>query len=135
MQALGGGKPSDLLHEITKLCPTGYEKNPFFRFLFLQRLPEELRIILGDVEDHGDVPWRPRRISCARSLYNQQRHGLVAPVDPPTSSSQPSATVAEVKTGLGRRQRAATLVVSAATAARGVLLLLLRARFRLLRLR
>ncbi len=33
------------------------------------------------------------------SLHNHQRYGLVAAVDPPTSSSQPSATMAEVKTG------------------------------------
>jgi hypothetical protein len=33
----------------------GCEESPFFLFLFLQQLPEEFRIILGDMEDLEDV--------------------------------------------------------------------------------
>ncbi len=48
MEALGGRKPSELLHEMLELCPSGLEASPFFLFLFLQRLPSFLRIMLGE---------------------------------------------------------------------------------------
>jgi hypothetical protein len=53
MEALGGRKTSEVLQEITWLCSTVYEESPFF--LFLQRIPKELRIILGDMDDQEDV--------------------------------------------------------------------------------
>jgi hypothetical protein len=31
---------------MAELCPTGHEDSPFFLFLFMQRLPKELRIVL-----------------------------------------------------------------------------------------
>jgi hypothetical protein len=37
---------------MAELCPTGHEDSPFFLFLFMQRLPKELRIVLGKVDDH-----------------------------------------------------------------------------------
>jgi hypothetical protein len=37
-----------------ELCPTGHEVSPFFLFLFLQRLPKELHLILGE-DDHLDL--------------------------------------------------------------------------------
>jgi hypothetical protein len=54
MDSLGGRKPSDLLSEMLELCLTGQETSPFFLFLFLQRLPKELRIMLGE-DDHLDL--------------------------------------------------------------------------------
>ncbi len=41
LDSLGGRKPSELLHEMAELCPTGLEDSPFFLFLFMQRLPKE----------------------------------------------------------------------------------------------
>jgi hypothetical protein len=43
-QPLGGQKPSDLLHELVQFCPEGESQSKIFRYLFLQRLPAELRI-------------------------------------------------------------------------------------------
>jgi hypothetical protein len=45
MEALGGRKPSELLHEMLELCPSFHEASPFFLFLILQRLPSYLRIM------------------------------------------------------------------------------------------
>jgi hypothetical protein len=39
MEPLGARKPSELLNHMLELCPRGEEKNKFFLFLFLQRLP------------------------------------------------------------------------------------------------
>jgi hypothetical protein len=34
-----------------ELCPCGHETNKFFLFLFLQRLPAEVHVLLSDDED------------------------------------------------------------------------------------
>jgi hypothetical protein len=46
-QALGGQKPSDMLHDLVQFCPDGEAQTRIFRYLFLQRLPTEIRIILA----------------------------------------------------------------------------------------
>jgi hypothetical protein len=79
MEALGGRKPSELLAQILELCPRGDEKNPFFIFLFLQRLPRELRVLLGeealeeprDLADKADKLW---------ALHSHQ-HRVVAAIE------------------------------------------------------
>ncbi len=48
---LGGQKPSDLLHELVQFCPEGESQSKIFRYLFLQRLQAELRIILSEDSD------------------------------------------------------------------------------------
>jgi hypothetical protein len=48
MEPLGARKPSELMAHMLKVCPRRQEKNEFFLFLFLQRLPRELRVLLGD---------------------------------------------------------------------------------------
>jgi hypothetical protein len=50
-QAFGGQKPSDMLHDLVQFCPDGEEQTRIFRYLFLQRLPTEIRIILAEDRD------------------------------------------------------------------------------------
>ena len=69
-QPFGGQKPSDLLHELVQFCPEGESQSKIFRYLFLQRLPAELRIILTLPCQY----WRPERTS----------FGLTAPGGPTT---------------------------------------------------
>ena len=47
MEPLGGRRPSELLTAMLDSCPRGQETNIFFTHLFLERLPAELRIMLG----------------------------------------------------------------------------------------
>jgi hypothetical protein len=54
MVPLGGRKPSELLASMLELCPRGHETSIFFTHLFLERLPAELRITLGE-GDHQNV--------------------------------------------------------------------------------
>ncbi len=49
MVSLGGRKPSDFLHKMMEVCPTGHEMSPFLVFLFLQHLPKELMIFWPSV--------------------------------------------------------------------------------------
>jgi hypothetical protein len=77
IEPLGGRKPSELLAQMLELCPRGQEKNPFFTFLFLQRLPKELRVLLGDealeeprdIGELADKKW---------ALHSHQHAGMVA---------------------------------------------------------
>jgi hypothetical protein len=50
-QGLGGQKPSELLADMLQLCPPGDRDGRLFRFMFLHRLPRELRIILAEDAD------------------------------------------------------------------------------------
>jgi hypothetical protein len=50
-QALGGQKPSDMLHDLVQFYPDGKAPTRIFRYLFLQRLPTEIRIILAEDRD------------------------------------------------------------------------------------
>ncbi len=54
MEPLGGREPSELLASMLELCPRGHETSIFFTHLFLERLPAELRITLGE-DDHQNV--------------------------------------------------------------------------------
>ena len=47
-QGLGGQRPSELLTSMVQLCPAGETATKLFRYLFLQRLPRELRIMLSE---------------------------------------------------------------------------------------
>jgi hypothetical protein len=53
LPTLGGKKPSEMLAEMSRLCPRGEENSTFFTYCFLHRLPREIRVLLADV-DHGD---------------------------------------------------------------------------------
>ena len=61
LPALGAQKPSEMLAEMLRLCPRGHEASPFFTYLFLHRLPRQLRVLLA-TENHAD-----RRALAARA--------------------------------------------------------------------
>jgi hypothetical protein len=51
---LGDRKPSQLLASMLSVCPSGMEVQPVFQYLFLQRLPQTLRTLLGE-QECGDI--------------------------------------------------------------------------------
>jgi hypothetical protein len=78
LEPLGGRKPTELLAEMMELCPRGQESNMFFLFLFLQRLPRELRMMLDE-----DDQMTPRQLAAkADKLWakHSHQHGNVAAV-------------------------------------------------------
>jgi hypothetical protein len=51
---LGDRKPSVMLAEMLEYCPTGESTTAVFAYLFLQRLPREIRVLLSE-DDPADV--------------------------------------------------------------------------------
>jgi hypothetical protein len=80
MDKLLSAQPSDLLHELVQFCPEGESQSKIFRYLFLQRLPAELRIILSEDSD-STLP-----VLAARA---DQLFGHTAPGGPTTPPSTP----------------------------------------------
>jgi hypothetical protein len=100
MEPLGGRKPSELMAHMLELCPRGQEKNEFFLFLFLQRLPRELRVLLGD--DFAE-PWDLAARADRLWAMHSHDHALIATLQ----GEEPSvAPVAAVQSG-GQRPQAA----------------------------
>jgi hypothetical protein len=90
MEPLGARKPSELLSQMLEICPSGEDKNKFFLFLFLQRLPKELRVLLAE-EDLNE----PRDLAAKADRHwamLNHNHGLVATVE----SIEEEGTVAAV---------------------------------------
>ncbi len=84
---LGDRKPSQLLTSMLSVCPSGMELQPVFQYLFLQRLPQTLRTLLGE-QECGDI----RALAGGAS-----GHALGVPQTPaPRGDGSP---------GAGRRQR------------------------------
>jgi hypothetical protein len=82
---------------MAELYPTGHKDSPFSFFLFMQRLPKELRIVLVEVDDHEDIRAMAAKADKLWSLHNHQQHKVGASVDLGSSSFQPPATIAAVK--------------------------------------
>lgn len=107
MGELGDQKPSALLASMLELCPRGQETNKFFLFLFLQRLPAKLRVLLGDDEDAD-----PRELAVkADRLWAMHAHRQVGSVAAVEAADEP-VPVAAVQgnqrnggAGRGRPQR------------------------------
>ena len=76
LPTLGARKPSQLLLSMLEVCPQNEEKTKMFLFMFMQRLPRDLRLMMGDVEA-GD----PRAVAArADRLWacHAKQHELVA---------------------------------------------------------
>jgi hypothetical protein len=94
---LGGQRPSSLLAQMRQLCPPGEEHTMFFRGLFLQRLPPQLRMQLAE-DRHSPVQALAARAdalvvhhsysSVAAASSQPEPDGLVAAVPPGKSGWQ-----------------------------------------------
>ena len=93
VEALGGRKPSELLAVMLEICPRGQEDNLFFQFLFLQRLPRELRIMLAD-DDHKDLRKLAEKADRLWALHARQSHDMIAVLE-----EDEEATVAAIQRG------------------------------------
>jgi hypothetical protein len=100
MESLGGRTPSQLLAAMLELCPRGQEGNMFFTHLFLERLPAELRIMLGE-DDHQDPRPLAEKADKLWALHGAKL-GHIAAVD--GNAAEP-AQVAAVASRGGQRGR------------------------------
>jgi hypothetical protein len=102
VEPLGARKPSDLLAQMLELCPRGEEKSPFFIFLFLQRLPRELRVLLGDeaLEEPRDIGELANK---KWALHSHQHGGSIAAVEAVEEEGQVAAVKQQAGRGRGKR--------------------------------
>jgi hypothetical protein len=91
MEALSGRKPSELLHEMLELCPSGHEASPFFLFLFLQHLPSFLRNMLGE-DNYDNIRAVAVKADRLWAIHAHQQHSTVTAVKP--SPAEPAAITA-----------------------------------------
>ena len=102
MDALGTRKPSELLAHMLELCPAGEETSKFFAFLFLHRLPQELRIMLGE-DDHQEVHELAKKADRLWAIHGHRQFGSVAAVGQP--AADPAIHAVRDGSGGGRRAR------------------------------
>jgi hypothetical protein len=81
-------KPSQLLASMLSVCPSGMELQPVFQYLFLQRLPQTLRTLLGE-QECGDI----RALAAS---HKTQPHEVMA-VQEPVGGSGSKPQVAAVQ--------------------------------------
>jgi hypothetical protein len=89
MPPLGGQRPSELLAEMIRLCPRGQENNDLFNYLFLNKLPRELRVLLSEA-DMADKQALAARADSFAAHHQRLAHDTVAAV-----ASEPVEGVAE----------------------------------------
>ena len=102
--SLGDRKPSQLLAQMLELCPAGEERSKFFSFHFLQRLPQELRIMLGD-DDHQEIQQLAAKADRLWAIHGHRLHGVVAAVAPPEDPQQAINAVNHSRGGRTSRGR------------------------------
>ena len=106
MDGLGDRRPSELLAHMLENCPTGEDKTKFFAFFFLHRLPQELRIMLGE-DDHADVHAVAAKADRLWALHGHRQHGAVAAVDLADVNAVRGATGGSKRGGARGRGRGA----------------------------
>jgi len=94
---LGNRRPSLLLAEMMELCPDDLETSPFFTFLFLQRLPAWLRVLVED----EDVPIRQLAVKADRlfALHGHKQAATVAAVDGSGEDREEEADINAIQGG------------------------------------
>ncbi len=114
MEPLGGRKPSELLAAMLELCPRGRETSIFFTHLFLERLPAELRIMLGeddnqnprDIAKKADSLWALHKMHLAPGASVDGSSSVDDSSSSPSMASTGASAVAAVSSrGMGRGGR------------------------------
>jgi hypothetical protein len=78
---LGDRKPSQLLASMLSVCPSGMELQPVFQYLFLQRLPQRLRTLLGE-QECGDIRALAALADRLWASHKPQPHEVMAVQEP-----------------------------------------------------
>jgi hypothetical protein len=88
------------LSEMLRLCPMGQENSLLFTYLFLHRLPRELRVLLTNV-DHADRRLLVDRVDQLWAHYAKHCHGTVACLDGASSDNESDPIAAILRKGPG----------------------------------
>ena len=101
---LGDRKPSQLLASMLSVCPAGMEIQPVFQYLFLQRLPQTLRTLLGE-QECGNIRALAALADRLWASHKPQPHEVMAVQettgDQQVAAVQPRKKTFKKKTGSG----------------------------------
>jgi hypothetical protein len=78
---LGDRKPSVMLAEMLEFCPAGESITAVFAYLFLQRLPREIRVLLSE-DDPADMRAIADKADRLIAMHVPQGHDACATVSP-----------------------------------------------------
>jgi hypothetical protein len=78
---LGDRKPSVMLAEMLEFCPAGESSTAVFAYLFLQRLPREIRVLLSE-DDPADMRAIADKVDRLIAMHVPQGHDTCATVAP-----------------------------------------------------
>jgi hypothetical protein len=95
LEPLNGRKPSDMLVEMERLKPADNEQ--YFAFMFLQRLPREVRVLLSG-EPIANMRLLAEKADALMALHQPQQHDVAAPVAAATPDGNEECVTA-VKAG------------------------------------
>jgi hypothetical protein len=103
VEPLGGWRPSELLATMLELCPRGHEASPFFAYLFLQRLPREIRVLLAD-DDTANMRAIAEKADRYLALHTLQAHeSSLAAITQPAESEEDDTVAAATAQQRGKR--------------------------------
>jgi hypothetical protein len=78
---LGDRKPSVMLAEMLEFCPASESSTAVFAYLFLQRLPREIRVLLSE-DDPADMRVIADKADRLIAIHVPQGHDACATVSP-----------------------------------------------------
>lgn len=83
-EPLGSRKPTELLAAMMEICPRGHEASLFFTYLFIQRLPRDIRMLLAE-DDHSNLRKLAEKADRLVALAARQHHdsATTASIPPP----------------------------------------------------
>jgi hypothetical protein len=90
---LGDRKPSVMLAEMLEFCPAGEASTAVFAFLFLQRLPREIRVLLSE-DDPADMRAIADKADRLIAMHVPQSHEACAAVAADSRSEEPGVVAA-----------------------------------------
>jgi hypothetical protein len=94
---LGDCKPSQLLASMLSACPSGMDLQLVFQYLFLQRLPQTLRTLLGE-QECGNIRALAALADRIWMSHKPQPHEVVAVQEPVGSGgSEPQVSAVQPK--------------------------------------
>jgi hypothetical protein len=106
MPPIGGGRPSELLEEMSTLCPRGEQHSNLFRYMFFFRLAPRIQELLGEDNQSSVVELATRadtfalnEASRAEAVNTVEESMLATPGVPLTSSCKQKWTRQKGKKG------------------------------------
>jgi hypothetical protein len=100
---LGDRKPSVMLAEMLEYCPAGESTTAVFAFLFLQRLPREIRVLLSE-DDPANMRAIAEKADRLIAMHVPQSHDACAAVAA-ADSSEDAEVVAALQGARSRKDK------------------------------